>query len=81
MLLLFVILYLALSVGIGLFAATRVHTIKDFAIAGRCLPLPVVTATVFATWFGAETILGISATFVKDGLGAVVADPLDRASV
>jgi Na+/proline symporter len=34
-----------------------------------------VTATVFATWFGAETVLGISATFVKDGLGAVVADP------
>ncbi|MGB4886028.1 MAG: sodium:solute symporter, partial [Nitrospira sp.] len=71
MLLSFVILYLACSVGIGLYAATRVHTSKDFAVAGRCLPLPVVTATVFATWFGAETVLGISATFVKDGLRAV----------
>ena len=47
MLLSFVILYLALSVGIGLYAATRVHNTKDFAVAGRCLPLPVVTATVF----------------------------------
>ena len=75
MLLSFVVLYLALSIGIGLFAATRVHTTKDFAVAGRCLPLPVVTATVFATWFGAEAVLGISATFVKDGLRAVVADP------
>ncbi len=75
MLLLFVILYLAGSTGIGLYAATRVHNTKDFAVAGRCLPLPVVTATVFATWFGAETVLGISATFVKDGLRAVVADP------
>lgn len=75
MLLWFVILYLALSVGIGLYAATRVHSAGDFAVAGRRLPLPVVTATVFATWFGAETVLGISATFVKDGLGAVVADP------
>lgn len=75
MLLSFVILYLAFSIGIGLFAATRVHNTKDFAIAGRCLPLPVVTATVFATWFGAETVLGISATFVQDGLRAVVADP------
>ncbi|MFN0164760.1 MAG: sodium:solute symporter family protein, partial [Burkholderiales bacterium] len=63
------------SVGIGLYAATRVHTAKDFAVAGRSLPLPVVTATVFATWFGAETVLGVSATFVKDGMGAVVADP------
>ncbi|MFN0159712.1 MAG: sodium:solute symporter, partial [Burkholderiales bacterium] len=50
----FIALYLLVSVGIGLYAATRVHTAKDFAVAGRSLPLPVVTATVFATWFGAE---------------------------
>ncbi len=71
----FVIIYLLLSVGVGLFAATRVRNSKDFAVAGRSLPLPVVTATVFATWFGAEAVLGISATFVKDGLRGVVADP------
>lgn len=75
MILWFVILYLVVSVGIGLFAATRVQNSKDFAVAGRCLPLPVVTATVFATWFGAEAVLGISATFVKEGLRGVVADP------
>ena len=75
MLLWFVILYLMVSVGIGLFAATRVHNAKDFAVAGRSLPFPVVMATVFATWFGAESIFGISATFLKDGLGGVVADP------
>jgi solute:Na+ symporter, SSS family len=71
----FVILYLIVSVGIGLYAATRVHNAKDFAVAGRSLPLPIVTATVFATWFGAEAVLGISATFVKEGLRGVVADP------
>ena len=75
MILSFVILYLLVSVGIGLYAATRVRNAKDFAVAGRSLPLPVVTATVFATWFGAETVLGISATFVKEGLRGVVADP------
>ncbi|MHC9061439.1 high affinity choline transporter 1 [Nitrospira sp. CMX1] len=75
MVLWFVILYLLLSVGIGLFAATRVQNSKDFAVAGRSLPLAVVTATVFATWFGAEAVLGISATFVKEGLRGVVADP------
>jgi Na+/proline symporter len=75
MLLGFVLLYLLISVGIGLFAATRVHSSKDFAVAGRSLPLPIVTATVFATWFGAEAVLGISATFVKEGLRGVVADP------
>ena len=62
MLIWFVVLYLLVSIGIGLFAATRVHSAKDFAVAGRHLPLPVVTATV-------------SATFVKEGLTGVVADP------
>ncbi|MFA7243388.1 MAG: sodium:solute symporter family protein [Sulfuricellaceae bacterium] len=75
MLLWFVVLYLLVSIGIGLVAATRVHSAKDFAVAGRHLPLPVVMATVFATWFGAETVLGISATFTKEGLRGVVADP------
>jgi SSS family solute:Na+ symporter len=75
MLIWFVVLYLMFSVGVGLYASTRVHNSKDFVVAGRHLPLPMVTATVFATWFGAETVLGISATFVQEGLSGVVADP------
>jgi Na+/proline symporter len=75
MLIWFVVIYLLFSIGIGLYAATRVHNAKDFAVAGRSLPMPVVTATVFATWFGAEAVFGVSATFVKEGLRGVVADP------
>jgi len=75
MILTFVILYLAVSVGVGLYAARRVHDARDFAVAGRSLPLPIVAATVFATWFGAEALMGMSATFVKEGLRGVVADP------
>jgi solute:Na+ symporter, SSS family len=75
MLLWFVIAYWIISVGIGLYAATRVHNTKDFAIAGRHLPFYMVTATVFATWFGSETVLGIPATFLQEGLHGVVADP------
>jgi SSS family transporter len=75
MVLIFVIAYLLISVGIGLLAATRVHNVKDFAVAGRSLPVPIVMATVFATWFGAEAVMGISATFAKEGLRGVVADP------
>ncbi|MDP2196846.1 MAG: sodium:solute symporter, partial [Rhodocyclaceae bacterium] len=55
MLLWLVILYLAISVGIGLYAATRVHNSRDYIVAGRNLPFPFVLAMVFATWFGAET--------------------------
>ncbi len=75
MLLWFVIAYWVISVGIGLYASTRVHNTKDFAVAGRHLPFYMVTATVFATWFGSETVLGIPATFLKEGLHGVVADP------
>ena len=75
MLIWFVMLYLLISIGIGLYASTRVHNVKDYVVAGRHLPLYVVTATVFATWFGAETVLGISARFVKDGLRGIVEDP------
>jgi solute:Na+ symporter, SSS family len=71
----FVAAYLFVSIGIGLAAATRVKNTKDYAIAGRHLPLPVVMATVFATWFGAEAVFGVSATFVKEGLNGVAADP------
>jgi solute:Na+ symporter, SSS family len=75
MLLTFVILYLSASIAIGLIAATRVHNTRDFVVAGRSLPLYVVTATVFATWFGSETVLGISSTFLKEGLRGIVSDP------
>ena len=70
-----VVLYLLLTIAIGLWAATRVHNSKDYVVAGRTLPLYMNTATVFATWFGAETVLSVSATFAKDGLGGIVADP------
>lgn len=75
MLIWFVIVYWLISIAIGLWAAMRVHNTADFAAAGHSLPLYIVTATVFATWFGSETVLGIPATFLKEGLGGIVADP------
>ena len=75
MLIWFVIIYWVVSVGIGLWAALRVKNTADFAAAGHSLPLPIVTATVFATWVGSEAVLGIPATFLKEGLGGIVSDP------
>ena len=70
-----VVLYLAVTIAIGLWAAKRVHNSRDYLVAGRSLPLYMNVATVFATWFGAETVLSVSATFTKDGLGGIIADP------
>jgi SSS family solute:Na+ symporter len=71
----FVILYLAVSIGIGLWASRRVKNSKDYLVAGRSLPLYMSITTVFATWFGAETVLSVSTTFVKEGFHGTIADP------
>ncbi len=71
----FVAFYLAVTIAIGLVAARRVKNSADYMVAGRSLPLYMNMATVFATWFGAETVLSISATFAKDGLSGIPGDP------
>ncbi len=70
-----VIFYLVATLAIGVYAGTRVKNSTDFALAGRSLPLIMIVTTTFATWFGAETVLGISAKFVQGGLNNVVEDP------
>ncbi|KQW41958.1 MULTISPECIES: sodium:solute symporter family protein [unclassified Roseateles] len=74
-LIVFVVLYLLGTLAIGVWAGTRVKNTSDFAVAGRSLPLVMVITTTFATWFGAETVMGIPAKFVQGGLGAIVEDP------
>lgn len=71
----FVVLYLLGTLAIGVWAGTRIKNTADFAIAGRRLPLIMVVTTTFATWFGAETVMGIPAKFVQGGLNAIVEDP------
>ncbi len=74
-LIIFVAFYLAVTIAIGLVAARRVQSSADYMVAGRSLPLYMNMATVFATWFGAETVLSVSATFAKDGLTGIPGDP------
>ena len=54
--------YFAVTICIGFYAARRVKNSADYLVAGRSLPLYMNTATVFATWFGAELILAVSST-------------------
>ncbi|KQX30178.1 sodium:solute symporter family protein [Variovorax sp. Root434] len=75
MLLTLVIVYLLVTIAIGLYAAKRVKNTTDFAIAGRHLPLYMIVTTTFATWFGSETVLGIPAKFIEGGLNGVIEDP------
>jgi len=70
-----VIAYLVATMALGMYAGTRIKNTEDFAVAGHSLPLAMVITTTFATWFGAETVMGIPAKFVGGGLNAVVEDP------
>ncbi len=74
-LLVLVILYLLGTLAIGAWAGSKIKNTSDFAVAGHRLPLIMVVTTSFATWFGAETVLGIPAKFVNGGLKEVVEDP------
>jgi len=75
----FVVVYLLCTIAIGLYAASRVKTTADFAVAGRSLPLIMVVTTTFATWFGSETVLGVPAKFIEGGLQKTIEDPFGAA--
>jgi len=74
-----VVIYFIVTIAIGLWAAKRVHNSKDYLIAGRSLPLYMNTATVFATWFGAETCLGAAGRVYEGGLAGGSAEPFGYA--
>lgn len=67
--------YLLVSIFIGLLASRRVKNSTDYILAWRWLPLYIVIATTFATWFWSETVLWTSATFQTEWLSGILADP------
>ncbi len=71
-----VIVYLILTILIGLWASKRVKTAGDFINAGRNLHPAINTAALFALWFGSETIFGASSEFYNHGLRGIIEDPL-----
>src|ERR1043165_3699742 len=71
----FVVLYLVGTLALGVWAGTRIKSTSDFAVAGRSRPLIMIVTTTFATWFGAETVMGIPAKFVQGGLNSIIEDP------
>lgn len=66
---------MALQLAIGFVASRRIMTEDDYLVAGRSLG-PVLTAfTVFATWFGAESLISSAGSIYADGISAGFADP------
>jgi Na+/proline symporter len=70
------LVYLGLQLGIGVWVSRRVRSESDYFLAGRKLGLPLVTVSMFATWFGAETCIGSAGAVYSQGLSGGRADPL-----
>lgn len=71
-LIIFIPLYIALTLAIGFWASKRIKTAKDFTLAGRNLSTTIVGVTIFATWFGSSSIMGSPSHFVERGFAAFV---------
>ena len=76
MLILFIVLYMLFSIGVGLYASLGVRNSTDYILAGRSLPIYMTIATVFATWFGSEAMLGSPPVFIEKGIRGIIAEPI-----
>ncbi len=67
--------YVGLQILLGAWVSRRIHTEDDYLVAGRSLGPVMATASIFATWFGAETCVGAAGEVYEKGLSAVSSDP------
>jgi Na+/proline symporter len=73
--LLAIALYMALQFGIGIWVSRRIRTEADYILAGRNLGYLLCTFSIFATWFGAETIVGSAGRAYREGISLASAEP------
>lgn len=69
------LLFLALQLGIGVWISRRIASEGDYLVAGRQLGYTLATFSIFATWFGAETVIGSSASIYGEGISLASAEP------
>jgi len=68
--------FVVLMFGIGFRARARIRTLEDYLVAGRKLSWPLASATLFATWFGAGTLLTATDEARSEGLRAAALEPI-----
>ena len=67
--------YIALQFAIGIWVSRRIRDEKDYILGGRRLGVTLASFSVFATWFGAETVMGSSGRVYEDGLAGAQGEP------
>ncbi len=70
-----ILAYLVVQFAIGMLVSRRIASETDYLVAGRRLGLGLAGFSIFATWFGAETVVGAAGAIYSDGLSGGSADP------
>lgn len=70
-----IVIFFLVRLAVGYYASRKVSTAADYVVAGRRLPIYLTGASIMATWFAAETIMGASSTAYQWGFQGVVFDP------
>ena len=67
--------YLTLQLAIGVWISRRIRNEADYLVAGRSLGYTFATFSIFATWFGSETVVGSAGNAFRDGVSLASAEP------
>ena len=70
-----IVVYLLVQFVIALAVTRKIASETDYLLAGRRLGVGLAAFSIFATWFGAETIVGAAGSIYSEGLRGGSADP------
>lgn len=74
-----VAIYMVAMLIVGFYASRKTHTVSEFIVAGRGMPVMLLSTTIVATWFGGGTMMGTAGASYERGMLGVIADPLGAA--
>jgi len=63
-----VVLYLVVTLTVGIFAGRSVKSMKDFSVSAKIFPTSVLVSTIFSTWMGGDDLIGVSERIYSVGL-------------
>ncbi|RFT15737.1 MAG: putative sodium:solute symporter [Candidatus Saccharicenans subterraneus] len=72
---LLIVFYVIVQIFIGVYLSRKIKNEADYFVGGRRVSFFLVSFSLFATWFGAETCLGSSGAVYETGLSGSRADP------
>src|SRR5687768_469892 len=67
--------YLVVQFAFGMLVSRCIASESDYLNAGRRLGVMLAAFSIFATWFGAETVVGAAGSIYSDVLSGGSADP------